>query len=104
MVWSRSLFSHPLETSRWRPPYLLSLGSQGMGPRSLLREVLGELSHSLSLGTGSTGAVDLLLVLFKKKEKSANPRERKNLISRIVKMFSTENHKTYRKQKENRNV
>jgi len=40
----------------------------------------------------------------KKKEKSANPRERKNLISRIVKMFSTENHKTYRKQKENRNV
>lgn len=40
-----------------------------MGPRSLLREVLGELSSSLSLGTGSTGAVDLLLVLFKKKKK-----------------------------------
>lgn len=48
---------------------LLSLGSRGMGPRSLLREVLGELSSSLSLGTGSTGAVDLLLVLFKKKKK-----------------------------------
>lgn len=46
MVWSRSLFSHPLGTSRWRLPYLLSLGSRGMGPRSLLREVLGELTHS----------------------------------------------------------
>lgn len=45
-------------------PSLFSLGSRGMGPRSLLREVLGELSSSLSLGTGSTGAVDLLLVLF----------------------------------------
>jgi len=49
-------------------------------------------------------AYPLYLSLKKKKEKSANPRERKNLISRIVKMFSTENHKTYRKQKENRNV
>lgn len=40
-----------------------------MGPRSLLREVLGEPPSSLSLGTGSVGAVDLLLVLFKKKRK-----------------------------------
>lgn len=36
-----------------------------MGLRSPLREVLGEPSSSFSLGTGSKGAVDLLLVLFK---------------------------------------